>query len=520
MDWAKPPQRREQLVMFPTRLDEAIGQEHAVRLLDAILRRLDWAAWEATYDRTRGQPPIHPRVIASVILYGLLTRIRSTRALEEALAVRLDFLWLAEGRSIDHATIAKFRVGHADRLKDLFVQVGMLARELGWLTLQTLAFDGTRIRANNRRSGSRTPEELRSMRAELAAKYAELEQKIAQADEQEEALLGDGSPSDLQAELADAQQRITKIDAVLDQLTQLEKAERTLPKRLPMTDPDSRITPNKDGGFAPNYTPLATVDVDSGLIVSADVIPHTDEDKHLIAALDDVQASFDLPTPPAEMLADGLMATGENLAQCKERGVVLYSPIAQGPADNPAIRSDPTQPVAAEDRERLPTKTTKSKGGETTKLDRQAFIFDADQNCYWCPEGKRLPFHATIEENRGGGKRVRHQYRSEMSDCDDCPLRAMCLSGRSRRRDIRHEQHESDCIEHRERMQTEEAKAKYARRRSPGERPFAVVKQQFGVRQFLTRGLSKVRQEWSWLSIAFNVKRLLHLITARPLAAA
>ena len=96
---------------------------------DEILARIDWSPWEAGYDLTRGQPPIHPRVLASVILYGLLTRIRSSRALEEALSVRLDFRWLAEGRSIDHTTLSTFRKQHPEALKNLFVQIGLVARE-------------------------------------------------------------------------------------------------------------------------------------------------------------------------------------------------------------------------------------------------------------------------------------------------------------------------------------------------------------------------------------------------------
>jgi transposase len=272
MEWATAPQKREQLVMFPTRLDEAIEPGHVVRLLDEILSRINWTGWEAEYDLTRGQPPIHPRVKAGVILYGLLTRIRSTRMLEESLSVRIDFMWLAEGRQIDHTTISKFRVQNAARLKDLFVQTGLVAREMGWLKLESLAFDGTRIRANNRRSGTRTPERLREMKTELAARFAELEEKIAAADAQDEVLLGNTSLSELNEELADAEQRIKKIDAALAELERMEQAGETLPNRLPITDPQSRVTPNKDGGYAPNYTPLATVDVDSGLVVSADVI--------------------------------------------------------------------------------------------------------------------------------------------------------------------------------------------------------------------------------------------------------
>lgn len=147
MDWAKSPEVREQMVLYPSRLDDAIDQDHNVRLRDDILSRLDWSKWESGYDLRCGQPPIHPKVLASVILYGLLTRIRTSRALEEALRVRLDFRWLVEGRWIDHTTISEFRRKNSDALKDTFVQIGLVARQMGWLPLETLAFDGTRMRS-------------------------------------------------------------------------------------------------------------------------------------------------------------------------------------------------------------------------------------------------------------------------------------------------------------------------------------------------------------------------------------
>jgi transposase len=502
MDWAKTPQCRGQLVMFPTRLDDAIGPDHTVRLLDEILSRIDWRCWEAAYDLTRGQPPIHPRVLAGVLLYGLLTRIRSSRTLEEALTVRIDFMWLVEGRTIDHTTLSEFRRKNTQGLRDLFVQIGLM---------ETLAFDGTRIRANNRRSGTRTPEEFRKMKAELAARFAELEAKTAAADAQDEEVFGHQSASPLNQELAEVQQRLKQVDAALAELDRMEQTAQAIPKRLPLTDPQSRVTPNKDGGFAPNYTPLATVDVDSGLIVSADVIPHTDEDKHLISAIEDVRETFSVDAPP-EILADGMMATGENLAACDARKIVLYSPLTNGDAENPALRDDLTQPVAAEDRDRLPTKIIKSKGNQSQQLVKQAFVYDDANDCYWCPQGKRLPFVHTTSEMRNGRRRIRYRYKADAADCAACPLRELCLQKNSRRRQVGHEQHESHLVKQRTLMKTDEAQEKYSRRCSVGERPFAVIKQQFGARQFLTRGLERVKQEWLWLTTAFNLKQLFGLI--------
>lgn len=268
--WERAEQSREQLVLFATRLDEVVGGAHPVRLLDEILGRVDWTSWEAQYHGGRGRPPIHPRVLAGAWLYGLLQRIRSSRALEESLVVRLDFRWLVEGRTIDHTTLSEFRRRHPDSLKDLFVQVGLVARELGLLSLVQLAYDGTQVRANSRRSGTRSPAELRELREELAARFTELEQRVAQRDRE------DASVPPLSAnwseELADTRQRLRRIETALGELARVEAAGETVPGRVPLTDPQSRVTPNKDGGFAPNDTPLLTVDADSGLIAAGDVL--------------------------------------------------------------------------------------------------------------------------------------------------------------------------------------------------------------------------------------------------------
>lgn len=511
MDWARAPQQREQIVLFPTRLDEAVGRDHLVRVLDGILRKLDWRQWEAEYDLCRGQPPIHPRVLASVLLYGLLQRIRSSRLLEEALQVRLDFRWLVEGRSIDHTTLSEFRRKNAAALKDTFVQIGMVAREIGCLPLETLAFDGTRMRANNRKTGTRTPDRLREMKQELAQKFAELEANMVTADQRDDELLGRQSAHTVSEELADVKRRQQQVEAALAELERMEQDEETVPSRLPITDPQSRVTPNKEGGYAPNYTPLATVDVDSGLIVSTDVIANTNEDKHLVAAIQDVQKEFGLEAPPPNMLSDGMMATGENLAQCAELGVELYSPLKGQCDDNPAFRDDPTQPVAAEDRDRLPRRTVNRKGVKSEQLDKQAFVYDSEADCYWCPQGKPLEYANTTNETRNGRRRVRRRYKASAEDCAPCPLRDLCLQGKANGRMINREQHESHREAHATKMSTDRAKEEYSRRRHPGERPFAVTKQVFGARRFLLRGLDQVRQEWTWLATAFNLTRLIGL---------
>lgn len=511
--WAKARESRDQIVLFPTRLDDVVPQDHCVRLLDEILERLDWSAWEAKYHLRLGQPPIHPRVMAGVLLYGLLTRIRSSRALENAVQERIDFRWLVEGRTFDHSTISHFRRDHSAELGRLFVDVCQAAREMGLVTLERLGYDGTRVRANNRRTGTRTPEELRKERDELAAKFAEYERQVREQDARDDEAFALHGPLELPADLRNKGPRLEKLNQVLAKMEQSKQAGRKSPKRIPRTDLDARVMPNKDGGCAPNYTPVATVDIAGGLIVQADVLNEVNEDGYLLEAVDEVIREFDLKASPPDVLADGLIGTGANLAGCAERGIDLYSPSGMpDPAANPCLRDDPTQPVSPEVVDRIPMHTVKA--GQPPQIDKSAFIYDEQRNCYWCPQGKPLTSKGTTSEATASGRRIRERFRADPEACAGCPLRNRCVTGKAKAREINREQFETQREAHAKKMVTPEAQAIYAKRRHAGERPFATIKQMFGLRQFLLRGLENVRTEWLWAVLAFNLHRLMsHLQT-------
>jgi len=108
------------------------------------------------------------------------------------------------------------------------------------LVLFPTRFDGTRIRSNNRRTGTRTPDRPREMKRELAEKFAELEAKTKAADARDEELLGDDSTHTLSDELADVKRRRQQVDVALAEIERLEESSQTVPKRLPMTDRDAK----------------------------------------------------------------------------------------------------------------------------------------------------------------------------------------------------------------------------------------------------------------------------------------
>ncbi len=494
--WAQAPMDRMQRMVFCPTLDDMIDEDHPARLFDEILAGCDWSSWEAYYEVKVGQPAIHPRVVASAILYGLSRGIRPSRNLEWACSNNLDFLWLVQGRSIDHSTFCGFRKRFRKELKALFGEVAHLAMRMGLIRLNQVALDGTKVKANSSAHGTVA---AKTIEARVAALDAEIERMFCEADEadtREDALFGEhASPTKLPKGLTSRIERKARLEKAL-----ASTRGRAEDAKVPVADPDSTIQPNKEGGFAPNYTPMAAVDAHRGFIVSADVLADGDEGSATVPMVDAV--TQDLDEQPAQLLADAAHGSGANLSQLDERGVEAYIPL-QGREDhpeNPAHRADPTQPVAESDWPKLP------RNPRTKKLDRSAFIYDAESGRYYCPMGRALEFHQAkaADRSRNAGYRV---YRC--ASCAGCPLSGECIAGKKGKpRTVSRDEHEPLREAMDVRMSSESGQKVYARRLWAGETPYAVIKVMMKLRQFLLRGLEKVKTEWLWAVTSFNIWKL------------
>jgi transposase len=499
--WATPPMDRDQIVLFSPTLDSMIAPDHPVRVFDEILEALDWSGWESQYVHVLGQPPIHPRVVASAILYGLSEGTRSSRRLERACGTSMDYLWLVRGRSIDHSTFCEFRTKFREPLKDLFRQVGRVAMEMGMIRLGCVALDGTKVKANSSRHAT-------ARAATLAERLGHLDRQVEEALSQMEAqdaadrtfFPGEDSPQHLPRKWADLKRRREQLrEALRKAQAKQETAEKGKTPKVPVADPEASISPNKEGGFAPNYTPVATV-AEGGLIVAAEVLEDGDESEAVLPAVEAVEAN--LGQRPAEMLADSAFQSGPNLRGLQDRGVEGYIPSArrQDTADNPARREDPRQPVPAGQRDRLPLDSG------TKRLSRTAFLYDASARRYFCPMGKTLEEIGTYTKTRRKTRILYQRYRC--GGCDGCPLKERCVPRDSVARLIDRDEHEPLREAMDVRMRSEEARRRRGLRSHLAEGTFAVLKQVMGVRQFLLRGLAKVRMEWTWAAVALNLRRM------------
>jgi hypothetical protein len=63
------------------------------------------------------------------------------------------------------------------------------------------------------------------------------------------------------------------------------------------------------------------------------------------------------------------------------------------------------------------------------------------------------------------------------------------------------------------RLATPEGKTLYGQRKHTPEPVFGIIKSVLGFRQFLRRGLDKVRGAWSLVTMAWNMKRIFALNT-------
>lgn len=519
--FASNPINRRQVALFRPTLEESIGLDHPVRLYDEILANCRWASWESQYCLAAGQPPIHPQIMASIILYGLGRGIRSSRVLEYMCCNSMDYIWLAQGHQPDHSTFCKFRNQFDKELKELFRQIAQVAIDMKLASLAIVGLDGSRIRANSSRHSTASEKTIEENLKEIDTQIEKIFAEIDQNDTKGQDLFGQGSPSKLPAELSDLksrQERLNKaLEAVKKKTNKADKAKKAnktdkadskskKTPHVPVADPESTILPNKEGGYAPNYTVFATTESNSGFIMDAEVIIGGDESRQTLETVDRIEESFD--EKPEILTADTAFSSGENLAGLEERDVVAYMPQFNRPdqKDNPANREDPTKPVPSEAWDKLPRDT------QSKKLHRMAFVFDETANCYYCPMGRTLDYRGPHSKPRKNGTALYEMYRCQ--DCSDCPLSEQCRNGQKLQRTIYREDHEPLREAMDVRMASETGKKIYRQRNWIAETPFAIIKALMNLRQFLTRGIDKVRTEWLWTCTSFNLAKLVRLIAA------
>jgi transposase len=232
---------------------------HLARFVAEVVEGLDLSAMSKTYRRS-GSASYHPKVLFGVLMYGYATGVFSSRKLERATYDSVAFRFIAANDHPDHDTIATFRRRFLKEIEALFVQVLMLAREMGVLKMGTVALDGTKIHANASRLNRVKPGGMHSalshehagkIETQLMAEVATLMEKAEAADQAD---IPDGMsiPEELarrEARLATLAVARAKIEARAKERFEREQAEYQA--KLAAREAKTAAAGRKPGGKPP-----------------------------------------------------------------------------------------------------------------------------------------------------------------------------------------------------------------------------------------------------------------------------
>ena len=221
-----------QSLLLPPDLQDWLPEGHLARFVADVMGELDLSAiFNAYSEDGRGQAAYHPRMIAGLLIYGYCMGIFSSRRIERATFEDVAFRFLSGDQHPDHDTIAAFRELHLEALKGLFLQVLKLCERAGLVKLGHVALDGTKVKANASKHKAMSYEHMCKREAELAEKIAGLIAQAASIDAAEDQQYGAGkSAEQLPAELARADQRLSKIREAKAALEEIARVAATLKK--------------------------------------------------------------------------------------------------------------------------------------------------------------------------------------------------------------------------------------------------------------------------------------------------
>jgi transposase len=447
------PIDRDTGFLLPPSVDEWLPEKHLARFVVEVIDGLDLRAMSGSY-RGSGSASYHPALLLGLLVYGYASGVFSSRKLERASYDSVAFRFIAANEHPDHDTIATFRRRFLKEIEGLFVQVLLLAREMGMLKLGTVGLDGTKLHANASRHSALSYEHAGKIEAQLKAEVSDLMAKAEAADRVD---VPDGMS--IPDELALRAERLGKLAAARATIEarsrerfareQAEhqaklaareaKTEATGKKpggkppepptagpgpsdQLNLTDEDSRIMPVAGGGFEQCYNGQAAVAAGSLLVVAVDVVQAANDKQQLEPMLSKIAALPETLGEPATLLADNGYFSATNVAACAAAGI---------------------EPLIA--------------------LGRQ-------------------PHHPSLSERFAAAPPAPEH---------PTPVEAM-----------------------RHRLQTAEGKKLYALRKHTPEPVFGIIKSVLGFRQFSLRGLDNVRGEWSLVTMAWNIKRMFALSPA------
>lgn len=450
-------------------------------LVDLLARINIENFWGRESQPKRGKVPYHPCAMLGIIFYGITKGVFSSRKLEEMCTRDMGFMYVSGHSTPDHATIARFISEHIEAIADVFVQVLYILQAQGHLDYDMIAIDGSKIKANasNRFSGKVADFKKRKKKLDENINLA-----LEKLQDSQDAETSEYWKKKKTAYEKDQEKISEFLEAVEPQFTKKNKE-----MKQNITDPDSRVM--KAGQkylFAYNAQVVAN---DKGIIVGADVVNDSNDDKMLKHMLETTKAQ----SPEAKkeevkkgkVLCDNGYVTQDSVAYAAEENIDTYMPVS---CDKKLYEQEQDE-------------------DETITL-KDCELWEDDENVY-C----KCPGEVVVERKKVKDQKSYTFTFANIDKCTSCKYKDRCQKNKEKPKSYnvkykriindRHLKHQK------EKMRTEESRRIYSQRINLVEKIFGHMKWNWGFASFFRRGQEKVRVEWILLCIAYNIKKSFRL---------
>lgn len=313
---------RDQMSVLPMCLDEMISEDNVVRAIDSIVEEMNINSMGFKYSETAatGRKPYSPVDMFKLYTYSYFNGIRSSRKIEKECHRNIELMWLINELKPDFKTIADFRKDNKKQIKLAFQRFSIICDELGLISKEMVAVDGSKFRANNSRGKYHSKAKLEQMityYTEMAGKYMEL---LDRSDELEnESQTTTVNRSELQENLKKAKERLADLEKMAKQVDEEGSIYET--------DPDARLMRSNNGGGDINYNIQIAVEEKSHLVIATDAtnLPTDHRQLHGIS----LKAKEALNVEELTVVADKGFYSGEEFEKCKQDNIITVVPKAE-----------------------------------------------------------------------------------------------------------------------------------------------------------------------------------------------
>lgn len=464
------PHYRNQTFLLPPSFKSFLGEGHEAVILDEFMQELDTRDIEQSYRNGHGgSSAYHPAILLAVLIYGYMNGIFSSRKIAKRLSQDLAFMYLAGNTKPDFRTIARFRKEKGGYLETIMTQVVFKARELGFVSFGICSLDGTKIKANASRDKNYRKDELeKNIRAII--------KEADEIDAEEDRIYGEDNEDANDPQLKTKAERIRRKKEIKKNL---KKAEAKLAKlgdkaQANLTDPDAHLMKLKQGaGFANAYNVQSITE--NGVILSGAIFTSSADQATLIPTVQKFRDS--IGKTPKRLLADKGYSSEDNYEFCEKSGINAYIP----------NYSEPT--------------------------DLSRYVYDAKRDVWRDSRGHIYSFKSHMERRDGRMKRGRPRKTENVKNQHGLYKRTI-YEYRDRKTGLKKylavsplwQQHVK---KQKEKLSSPFGRRLYKKRMHDVEGVFANIKKNLGFTEFNLRGLAGVTAEWTLVSLAHNLKKIM-----------